>query len=168
MMRRRSLRVQRFLISLAPWALVFSSACGLGAKDNFTRGLTHERCDGTFPVCQTTAGCVMGTGRYLDGQFPGSRRFIVSAPEESVIRIDIFLDDQRATGTDTEILWNEPGCFDTYQYRSEGRDIFLEAGKDQIFSQSHQIFLDGEHLIEVLSDAVASYAIRVSIDSGAP
>ncbi len=147
--------------------LLLLAGCGLGAEDNFTLGLDEDRCDGTFPICQTTAGCVMGSNKYLKGRFPGSRQFIVPAPEEAVITVRIFFATQVATGVDTEILWHEPGCFDTYQYLSEGSDIFLAAGNDQVFEQSKQVFLDGDHLIEVFSDAIAEYAITVDVDAAA-
>ncbi len=148
-----------------PLLLVMGCNFGLGAEGNFKGGLSKDRCDGTFPICQTTAGCTMGTGRYIEGTFPGSRQFIVPAPEEALITVHVFFRSQIATGIDTEILWNEPGCFDTYQYLSEGRDIFLEAGNDKVFSQSQQVFLEGDHLVEVFSDAVADYLIKVEVDT---
>lgn len=147
--------------------LLALGGCGLGAEGNFTQGLSRDRCDGTFPVCQTTAGCTMGLGRYVEGRFPGERKFIVPAPEESLINVRIFFKTEIATGIDTEILWHEPGCFDTYQYLSEGRDIFLEAGNDQVFEQSHQVFLDGDHLVEIFSDAIAEYIVAVEVDTAA-
>jgi hypothetical protein len=143
------------------------TGCGFGAADNFTAGLSRDRCDGTFPVCQTTAGCTMGVGKYIEGAFPGARSFIVPAPEEAVINVRIFFKTQVATGIDTEILWHEPGCFDTYQYQSEGIDIFLEAGNDLVFEKSKQVFLGGDHLVEVISDAVAEYIIVVEVESAA-
>ncbi len=144
-----------------------AAGCGIGsgAEGNFTSGLSHDRCDGTFPVCQTTAGCTMGAGRYLDGTFPGTRQFIVPAPEDAIINVRLFFKSETATGIDTEIFWNEPGCFDTYQYQSNGTDIFLEAGNSQIFEKQHQVFLDGDHLVEVISDAVAEYDLVVEVTS---
>lgn len=144
---------------------LFLGACGLGSEGTFTSGLTEDRCEDTFPICQTTAQCALGTGRYLEGSFPGSRQFIVSAPEEAIIRVMIFFRTQIATGQDTEILWREPGCFDTYQYRSEGRDIFREAGNSRVFTQSQQVFLEGDHLVQVFSDAVADYLLKVEVEA---
>lgn len=158
--------MMRPVLSATLFALVVSG-CGFGAEGNFTAGLSRDRCDGTFPVCQTTAGCTMGVGKYVEGSFPGARQFIVPAPEESIITLRVFFRSQIATGIDTEILWHEPGCFDTYQYLSEGADIFLEAGDDLIFEQSKQVFLSGDHLVEVISDAVAEYIIAVEVESAA-
>jgi len=142
---------------------MMSCGVGSGAQGNFTSGLSRDRCDGTFPVCQTTAGCTMGVGRYLEGSFPGTRQFIVPAPADSVVNVRIFFKREQATGIDTEIFWNEPGCFDTYQYLSEGADIFLDAGNSQIFERSHQVFLDGDHLVEVISDMVADYVLVIEV-----
>lgn len=151
---------------LAPLALALvASGCGLGAADNFTRGLEREACEGTFPVCQTTAGCVLRPGRYVEGRFPGSRQVIVPALAESVITVRIYFVTQVAAGVDTEILWHEPGCFDTYQDLSEGRDLFREAGPGRVFSRSQQVFLEGDHLVEVYSDAVGEYLLTVDVDA---
>ncbi len=145
-------------------ALLFLSACGLGAEDNFTRGLNRDRCEGTFPICQTTAGCVMGSTKYIEGAFPGTRQFVVPAPEEAVIRVQLFFKTQRAVGVDTEVLWHEPGCFDTYRWSSEGRDIFEAAGASRVLEVSQQVLLEGDHLVEVYSDAVAEFALRVDVE----
>lgn len=141
------------------------TGCGLGAEGNFTGGLELDRCDGTYPVCQTTAGCTLGVGKYVEGKFPGAREFVVPAPEEAIVTVRIFFRTEVATGVDTEILWHEPGCFDTYQYASEGADIFLEAGNDRILEKSQQVFLGGDHLVEVFSDAVAEYLLAIEVAS---
>ncbi|MCK6552942.1 hypothetical protein L6R52_44375, partial [Myxococcota bacterium] len=112
-----------------------------------------------------TAGCTLGVGKYVEGSFPGARQFIVPAPEEAIIKVKIFFREAVATGVDTEILWHEPGCFDTYQYASEGADIFLDAGNDKIFERQRQVFLAGDHLVEVFSDAVADYLLSVEVES---
>ena len=138
--------------------------CGTGPESNFTLGLELDRCDSTFAECGTSAGCILTEEEYLEGSFPGTREFIVPAIEEAVITVDIFFRTQVATGVDTEILWNEPGCFDQYQFRSNGRDIFFDAGNDRILSVSQQVFLSGDHLVQVFSDAVADYLLRVRVD----
>ena len=140
------------------------SACGVGPESNFTLGLDLDACDQTFSFCGAPAGCILTPDDYIEGAFPGTRQFIVPTLAEAVITVDIFFQTQVATGLDTEVRWSEPGCFDTYQYRSNGRDIFLEAGNDRILSVSQQVFLEGDHLVEVFSDAVADYLLRVRVD----
>lgn len=139
------------------------SACGLSAQDNFTRGLSKDRCDGTYPICASTAGCVMGEKRYLEGSFPGGREVIVPAPADSIIVARLFFTSQVAHGQDTRILISEPGCIDTYEWASEGRDIFLEAGSNRTIEVRQEVFLDGDHLLEVASDAVADYIVQVDV-----
>lgn len=135
---------------------------GLG---NFTDGRTLIRCEDTFPVCQTTAGCVLGERQYLEGRFPGQRQFIVQAPADSLIGVELFFVEQTASGLETEIRWNEPGCFDFQIWNSEGQDIFRLAGQDNVLSQTRQVFESGDHLIEVFSDAVIDYRLRITIDA---
>lgn len=149
----------------ALWPLVFalSAGCGLSAQENFTRGLSKDRCDGTYPICATTAGCVMGSNRYLEGSFPGSRELIVPAPADSIIAVHLFFTEQVAHGLDTRILISEPGCIDTYEWASEGRDVFLEAGSDRTLSVEQEVFLDGDHLVEVASDANAAYIVLIDV-----
>ena len=137
--------------------------CGLGG--NFSDGLDLERCEDTFPVCQTSAGCVLTENEYLEGRFPGQKQVIVSAPTESVIHVEVFFLEQTASGLDTEIRWNEPGCFETYRWTNDGRDVFQLAGSSRVLSQSRQVFEDGDHLIEVFSDAVADYQMKIRIDA---
>ncbi len=137
--------------------------CGLSAQDNFTRGLSKDRCDGTYPICATTAGCVMGEKRFLEGSFPGGREVIVPAPADSIIVVRLFFTTQVAHGEDTRILISEPGCIDTYEWASEGRDIFLEAGSDRTIEVRQEVFLDGDHLLQVASDAVAEYIVQVDV-----
>lgn len=144
------------------WLLL--SGCGAGAFGNFTDGLRLDRCDDTFPVCQTTAGCVLGPQEYIEGQFPGQRQFIVPAAANAVVAVEIFFRDATASGVDSEIRWHEPGCFETQRWQSRGQDIFLISGQDQVLRQERQVEEDGDHLIEVFSDAVLDYFLRVQID----
>ncbi len=146
------------------WLLLLS-ACGPGSFANFTSGRTVERCEGTFPVCETTAGCVLGAGRYLEGRFPGQRQVIVPAPADSLIHLELFFTDQTAAGVDTEVRWHEPGCFETYRWSSEGRDIFLLAGQNQVLSVFERVFEPGDHLVEVFSDSVSEYLLRVRVEA---
>lgn len=154
---------QRFALGVA--ALCLPTGCGVGALGNFADGLTLDRCADTYPVCETTAGCVLSNASYVEGSFPGQRQFIVPAPADAVITVDLFLDDQTAAGTDTEIRWHEPECFDTYRWTSGGADIFLIAGRSQILSRSQQVTEAGDHLVEIFSDAVVDYLLRVRVDA---
>lgn len=141
------------------------AGCGVGLG-NFTDGLELDRCDSTFQVCEAgVGGCILGQGRYIEGTFPGVRQFIVPAPAESVIVVEVFFLEQVASGVDTTITWHEPGCFETYQWSSEGQDIFLLADRDRVLTQGQQVFQDGDHLVEVFSDAIATYQLRVRVDA---
>lgn len=145
--------------------LTLGAGCGVGGLGNFADGLTLDRCEDTYPVCETTAGCVLGETRYAEGSFPGQRQFIVPAPAGAVISVQLYFVDQTAAGVDTEIRWHEPGCFDSYRWASEGADLFLLAGKGRVLEKSQQVREDGDHLIEIYSDAVLDYYLKVEVDA---
>lgn len=147
------------------FGLFFTSACGFGPEDNFIGDRDELACDSTYPICAEVAGCTANDTTYLTGKFPGDRAVIVPAPEDSFITVSIYFKTEGATGEDTFIEWNEPGCFDSYQWRSEGADIFLMAGNDRVLSQKMQVFFDGDHLVKVTSDATADYLLKVKIDA---
>lgn len=151
-------------LALAFLSIVLA-ACGLGPQDNFTLGRELDRCDRTFPFCGYTAGCVLGTGKYVEGRFPGTKSFIVPAPAESFIRVRIFFATQEAIGDELQVLWDEPGCFDTYEWTENSIDIFRRAGNDRVLEHAEQVFLDGDHLVRVRSNVVADYVIVVEVMS---
>ncbi|MEO1227554.1 MAG: hypothetical protein AAFZ18_01525 [Myxococcota bacterium] len=138
--------------------------CGGGAFGNFTDGLDLDRCDGTFPVCESTAGCVLTETTYTEGEFPGQRQVIVNAPAGAVLNVELFFVEQNAAGLDTEIRWHEPGCFETYRWLSDGEDVFRRAGESRVLAVSQQVREPGDHLVEIFSDAVATYRLRVRVD----
>lgn len=157
--RRRAVEMFSVVVMFS----VVAGACdGFG---DFVGDRMLLRCQDTFPVCQTTAGCVVNEDQYLEGSFPGQRSFIVQAPADSVIVVEMLLTDQTASGFDTEIRWNEPGCFDFQTWNSFGQDIFLLAGQNNILSEGRQIFESGDHLIEVFSDAVVEYQLRIKLNA---
>lgn len=156
--------MRRLCASFAGWPLVLGLGCG-GGLGNFTEGRDLDRCDDTYPVCQVTAGCVLQESEYVEGTFPGQRQVIVVAPAGAVIHVDLYFVDETASGVDTEIRWHEPGCFETYRWASEGRDIFLEAGDTRVLSESRQVEETGDHLIEIFSDATLEYWLRVRVDA---
>ena len=126
-------------------------------------------CDGVFPVCKGKfAGCAFDQDHYLQGTFPGSRKFLVETTHgDWVIKILIFLENRLSPGTETEIGWFEPGCTEEYRYQlSKNKiagDLFEQAGRKQVFEVERAVVEAGDHLVEVYSDATCRYDLRVEI-----
>jgi hypothetical protein len=145
-------------------AVVGGSACRFGSEANFIGARQFDTCDLELPVCNTTAGCkLVEENGYLEGEFPGQRSWIVPTDGEATIRVAILWRTQLGPGADTEILWHEPACVDTYRYESQGRDVFADSNAQGIFVQEQKVFREGEHLIELRSDATAEYVLRTEV-----
>lgn len=152
----------RGLVSLGVLLLAAGAGAGCGVQaGDFIKGADHDPCQANIPVCQTTAGCAMNEATYLEGDFPGLQTFVVSTPADTDVEVRIFFDTRRHPGEDTEIRWYEPGCANYYVWESQGIDLFSKAGSDRVFSQTRKVRMDGDHLIEIYSDATCHYYMRV-------
>lgn len=153
----------RTLRVLSIMGLLSLLSCGVQEGD-FIIGADYSPCQANIPVCQTTAGCNMNESTYIEGEFPGRRTFVVTAPVDTDIVVKIFFKTREHPGEDTEIRWYEPGCADYYAYESDGIDIFSKAGSDRVFSKTKRMRSGGDHLIEIYSDATTNYFVRVELN----
>ena len=141
-----------------------SVGCGFGSEAAFFGPRAFDPCDLELPVCNTTAGCkLVEEDRYLEGTFPGQRSFIVPTAGEATIRVSIFWRTQLGPGADTEIIWHETACVDAFRFESQGSDVFADSNAQGVFVQQRKVFREGEHLIEVRSDATADYLLRTEV-----
>ncbi len=145
-------------------ALMLLCACGVSEGD-FIADADPDPCESNVSICQTSAGCIMGESKYLEGDFPGFRSFVVTTPADTGIKVKLFFKSLVHPGEDTEIIWYEPGCADSFTWESMGADIFSKAGADRVFSQEHEVRMAGDHLIEIYSDATTHYFVRVELDT---
>jgi hypothetical protein len=144
--------------------VVATGACSFGTEAVFVGKRTLDECDLEVPVCNTTAGCTLTEEeRYLEGEFPGQRMFIVPTVGEATIRVSILWRTKLGPGADTEILWHEPACVDRYRYESQGVDVFADSNAQGIFVKEQRVFREGEHLVEIRSDATAEYLLRTDV-----
>ena len=127
----------------------------------FVEGRLPDRCDASWPVCTTTAGCVMSASSYLTGKFPGTRRFIVRTDGPRSLSLVLYLKNQAATGQETRIVFYEAGCGTQAVATVSGKDLFKEADADSTFRRQKDVFKKGDHLIEITSDATTEYLLRV-------
>jgi len=151
-------------VAIALSSLTLLGACDFGSESAFTADSVYDSCNSTIPVCNTTAGCkLVEEDKHIDGVFPGFRQMIVPTAGEAIIRIQIYFRSQLSPGVDTEIVWYEPACVDAYRYESQGVDLFEEAGGEAILLREERVFREGDHLIEIRSDATAEYILRTSV-----
>lgn len=140
------------------------------SEATFVGGREEDFCEGVWHVCKgQRAGCILDDNHYLQGTFPGERKFLVETTHgDWEINILIFLDRRLAPGKETEIHWYEPGCTDEYVYKlSENKlagDLFEQAGRDQVFSVAHPVIESGDHLVTIYSDATCRYLLRVDVN----
>ena len=167
--RARGLRsVTLGIVALAAF-LAASGCLDMTSEATFIGGRSEVICDGTWPVCKGKyAGCVLEEERYLTGTFPGTRKFIVrTIPGDYSIRVMLFLNVRLSPGTETEILWYEPGCAEEYRYQiSQDKlagDLFEQAGRSQVFAKERSVVDSGDHLVEVYSDATCRYDLRMAL-----
>lgn len=145
-------------------AVAMTSGCQFGTEATFIGHRALDACDLELPVCNTTAGCKLTEEEgYLEGEFPGQRSLIVPTAGEATIRVSILWRTQLGPGADTEIVWHEPACVDAYRYESQGVDVFADSNEQGIFVQQQKVFREGEHLVEVRSDATAGYLLRTDV-----
>lgn len=161
----RHARTDKHLVAAAVAGLVTATAgCQFGSEATFIGRRALDTCDLELPVCNTTAGCKLTEEEgYLEGQFPGQRSFLVPTAGEATIRLSILWRTRLGPGADTEIVWHEPACVDAFRYESQGADVFADSNEQGIFVQQQKVFREGEHLIEIRSDATAEYLLRTDV-----
>ncbi|HEV8320247.1 MAG TPA: hypothetical protein VG389_01440 [Myxococcota bacterium] len=148
---------------------VAAAGCEGSAASAFTVGLREDRCVDNFFICTTAGGCRLEPtntpdAEFLSGRFPEARRFIVRTDGPAVIRVRLLLTNLEAAGTETQITWFEPGCTFSYEYNTNGADLFTLAGDDQLFEQERMVQQGGDHLLEFFSDAVCDYYLKVDVE----
>jgi len=135
----------------------------LAAGDaGFTGNRSLSPCSELISPCKgMVAGCILDDKHYIEGSFPGSRKFMVTAAAGKKIRVLILLLNKLSPGSWTEVSWYEPGCTD--EYKHSVKNLFSAAGADSVFEAEHGVVKNGDHLVTVFSDAVVKYLLRVEV-----
>ncbi|MFH1810115.1 MAG: hypothetical protein ABIJ09_15315 [Pseudomonadota bacterium] len=141
------------------------AACSLSSEDGFIQGARKDPCDNAIPVCSYTAGCrLVENENYIEAAFPGFLSFIVPTAGEAEISVIFYFRDQAAPGSDTEIIWYEPGCRDQYSHYLPGIDLFRQVGNDRLWTVVGTVYQEGDHMIEIRSDASAEFLLKIEIE----
>jgi hypothetical protein len=135
------------------------------AEDAFIGRRLLTMCDDTYYICNRPTGCVLDTKHYVEGLFPGERRVVIATDESDLdLRVRLFLKNMRSPGTEIWIQLYEPDCsMDTYFGREHlvDVDLFKEAGDDRMLIFELKASEEGEHLLEIYSDASTEYLLIV-------
>jgi hypothetical protein len=137
-------------------------ACADPAAD-FIGDRRIDLCGQVHPACDGSAGCILDSDEYLEGDLPGSPRFLVVTDSEALVRVSILFTEQGSPGADTRLTFYEPDCIDRFEWTSDGVDLFRDAGPDAIFEVTGRVARLGEHLVQLRSDAVAHYHLRAEV-----
>lgn len=163
-MRTKSAQILCGLLTMI-LATSFFAGCSLSSEDSFIQGARLDPCDNAVPVCSYTAGCRLAEGdNYMQGVFPGYYNVIVPTAGEANISVLFYFRSQEAPGSDTEVIWNEPGCHDSYNYYTEGIDLFRQVGSDRLWTVSNRVYQEGDHMLEITSDASAEFLLKIELD----
>ncbi len=143
------------------------AACG-DVRSEFLENRVPDSCDGSWPVCDTVAGCVLGNHSYREGRFPGRTQFVVRLSEPSVVRVSFLLEQVSASGEQTVITFHEDGCRARIREELSGRAFVGDAERQGWTSREATLQGVGDHLIELESDAQARYLVKVDVEPTRP
>ncbi len=145
--------------------LVSSLASCETAEEAFIGRRILAMCDDAYYICNRPTGCVLDNEHYVEGIFPGERRVVIATEESDVdLRVRLFLKTMQSPGTELWIQLYEPDCsVDTHFGREQlvDVDLFKEAGDDRMLIFELKAAEEGEHLLEIYSDASTEYLLIV-------
>lgn len=150
-------------MAVAAIALAAAAASCGSPDDAFLGNRYLDKCDSSWPVCDTSAGCKMDNSTYIQASFPGEKRMLLRTGKPAEVRVSIFLQSQKAAGTLTEVEWYETGCGTRYVEEVTGVNFFKEAGDRQEFTRSKNLTTVGDHFIRVQSDSTADYLLKLDV-----
>lgn len=137
-------------------------ACG-DPRTSFIGTRFQDPCDGTWNVCSTQVGCLLGDRSYIEGRFPGTNKVAVQLFEPSKVTASFLLSEVAGAGTTTTITMYEGSCTSPTRVEVTGLTFIGEAEKVGYVARSVDLREIGDHLIQVESDARAKYLLKVDI-----
>lgn len=152
-------------------AIVLGCVLCLGAcrpEENFALGLRLDACESTLPsVCGVTPRCVVEPEEYLNGKFPGERRFVVRTEGEATVELQILLTALKASGSELLVNVYESNCSEIHRYDSGGRDVLRLSDANGVIKIPLHVVRAGDHPVEIVSDVYADFAIKHEVQRAA-
>lgn len=163
---RRPLETLALTLGLAATiGLGLSSAGCINSEEVFTEGRLEDLCNGSVPVCNLQARCVLTPKRFLRSSFPGGQRIIVRSDfDNAYVRIRMHFTELIYPGTELVIQVHDPQCTAFDEEQLVDIDIFDFMGDDRILEFEMDLPEEGDHLVELFSDMSAEYLLTVDIE----
>ena len=122
-----------------------------------------DACNSQWKVCDDTVGCIIGDRSYISGKFPGKNQFGIRLFEPSTVTLSLYLEASAATGEETTISFHEERCRAMKQVTLTGKELLAESDKVGFVEREAELTGEGDHLIEIDSDARTDYLLKVEI-----
>jgi hypothetical protein len=129
-------------------------------------GRNLNACAGNLPPeCGTAPRCVLAADEYLNGKFPGAKRFVVRTEGAAKVTFHLLLENPKGSGTELLLRMQESNCSDLYSYDNMGRDIVQQANNDGVIKIELQVLRGGDHPVELTSDAYADWSLIAEVEN---
>ena len=123
----------------------------------------EDRCDGTWNVCGTEVGCLLGDRSYISGRFPNTQKVITQVFEPSTVTVSFFLSEIAGAGTSTVLTFYEGSCDTPTRVEITGKAFTAESEKQGYVSRSADLSSIGDHLVKVESDARTKFLMKLDV-----
>lgn len=145
------------------WAVALLTAgCG-SVREQFIGVRIADDCNGEWPMCSTTVGCLLGDRSYVEGRFPGQNKVGIRLEEPSEVTVGLYLFETSGAGENTVLNFFEPSCSSRVRVELQGRALVGENEKLGWVSRKAELSGVGDHLIEVESDARTRYLMKIDV-----
>ena len=149
-------------------ALALCALAGCGAENILAIGRNKDACEANLPpACATAPRCVLDGNEYLEGKFPGAKRFIVRTEGAAQLKFHLLLQNPKGSGTELLLRVQESNCSDLYVWDNAGRDVVRLANSDGVVTIPLQVTRGGDHPVELTSDAYLDWSLIVEIENQA-
>ncbi len=159
--------MMRLPLSIGVTAVALAlAACDSQTEAAFTRGKSLDPCQLSLDACPgESASCTLNSTTYARVTFPDDSpfRFMVAALPQEYIEVTLFFVTQQDVGLKTNIYWNEPGCSDSYVYKSQGEDLFKEAEDTNTIMRKEAVYEGGDHMVVIDTDMRAEVIVAVDV-----
>jgi hypothetical protein len=158
--------------SHSPWSVIctvalfglLAGSCKSG-EEAFIGDRLLSLCNEAYWICDVPAGCVLDEKHYVEGVFPGVRRVVVvTKKQDQDVQVRLYLDVMESPGTELLVQLYEPDCTlnpDLGQAHLVDVDLFEKAGDDRTLLFDLTALQQGEHLLEIYSDANMDYLLVI-------